>query len=229
MRRIIGFIGLVLLFTNCVTLFHSARVLEPGEYEVGASLGYSELFTKSKSVSWSYQFFSYSHEPNASKIFTLTSRVGWGNGFVSGVSYGLCYADAFISKSLIRESNSYPSMSIVFDAYYFFGAVYTERGIYLSSEIYKSQVANYYNFNPTVRARAGFVDWTDSGWPTSSQSSGERFEINLFYGNEMHNMGESWFMPYLSVGLESKPLLDKKSFESIIYSIDFGLSVFFRS
>ena len=142
MRRIYGLIGLVLIFTNCVTLFHSARVLEPNQFEVGASLGYSESFTKSKTVSWPYQLFSYSHEPNGSKIFTLTSRVGWGKGFVSGISFGFCYADAFIAKSLIRESNSRPSVSVAFDAYYFFGAFYTERGIYLSSEIYKSSVAN---------------------------------------------------------------------------------------
>lgn len=226
MRRIYGLIGLVLLFTNCVTLFHSARVLEPNQFEMGTSLGYSELFAYVNPNASRY-FYGFDLNPNASKIITFYSRVGIGKGFNLGASFGLPYTDISLTKEILKEKGANPSLSITGDAYLYLGIPYAEDGYFLSLNAFKSNYRDYFNFNPSLRLRIGAVNWSSFSFSEGDSYHGKKYKAGILYGNEFITKKNLRLMPYISFEFS----YGEFTWVDVSHngSIDFGLSVFYRS
>jgi len=219
MRRIIGFFGLVLIFTNCVTLFHSARVLEPGEYETGfnCNLGTTFADTPEKTMI-----------PFTSPFFSFFGRQGLSFGFNTGGVIGFPHGNLFITKSLIKESNKIPSVSITAEINGIYTLIHNEFGIFASIDLHK-QISSIW-FNPSLRFRFGIRNGEDWGWPSLEGNNAEDisiFESNIFISNEFHGMlSEDILMPYFSITFPSNESF--KINDPLVYEVDFGITFFLR-
>ena len=194
MRRIIGFFGLVLIFTNCVTLFHSARVLEPGEYETGGS------FTLTGSVAQD------GASQTNSMVFTtppiaLFVRSGWENGVNTGAYLGLPFVDFFVTKKIFKESESNPSYAVTGDVSFTTLLLFNEFAVHASLDIFKSNFRDDPKINPFLKIRGGYRSWGVVNLFDGGGNYGSAPTLEIIFGSESQIKSSSYMIT--SIGIET--------------------------
>ena len=230
MRRIIGFFGLVLIFTNCVTLFHSARVLEPNQYELGMNLNSSAAAVKDyndddiKLISSIYSFGTYSIHPFSTPFLDFFFRQGWGKGFNTGFYIGFPYIDLFCIEEIIKEQVNFPSISVGLDIDALFAMYYGEAGIYASLNTYKSNIFNNSYVNLSTRIQFGKDTLYSVNVLEGKETRRSNYYFNLMLENEIKVFRNSYIMPYLGGGVCWKEIGKNPVFE-----LNLGIAFFHRS
>ncbi|MDD3802987.1 MAG: hypothetical protein PHW02_01200 [bacterium] len=185
MRRIYGLIGLVLIFTNCVTLFHSARVLEPGEYETGGSFTLGGMATQDyEGLMGNERLFIEYRAPSTPPI-GLFVRNGWSNGLNTGAYLGLAFIDFFVTKRVIAERNNVPSVALTADFSINSVIFHNEYCAATSLDLFKSKIDDNKNVNPFLKIRGGYKIWSMADILSGSTYSGSLPVVGLIIGNEM--------------------------------------------
>ncbi|MGE3062483.1 MAG: hypothetical protein AB7T10_02485 [bacterium] len=199
MRRIIGFIGLVLLFTNCVTLFHSARVLEPGETETGGSFTLAGMSTQDyENILGNERNFIEFRAPSTPPI-GLFVRNGWRDGLNTGAYLGLPFIDFFVTKRIVAESGKLPSVAITTDFSITWVLIHGEYAAGASLDLFKSRYEGNDNINPFLRIRGGYKLWSTADIMSGYSYSGHLPVVGLTIGNEMKVTETSFIIAAASV------------------------------
>jgi hypothetical protein len=218
MRRIIGFFGLVLIFTNCVTLFHSARVLEPGEFETGGSFTLAGMATQEYADYYKKSYIEYT--PLTTPPIGLFIRNGWNNGVNTGAYLGLPFIDFFVTKLISRESENHPSTALTVDFSLTSLLFYNEYAAAASLDLFKSRYDNNDNINPFIKIRAGFKAWNSADILSGSTYSGTLQVLGLVIGNEMKITATS----YMIVSASFEGMYGGKSWGEGPYSFELNLN-----
>ncbi|MGE3062489.1 MAG: hypothetical protein AB7T10_02515 [bacterium] len=222
MRRIIGFIGLVLLFTNCVTLFHSARVLEPGETETGGSFVLSGTVAQESGNIMSGQI---EQMVITTPPIALYARRGWGNGINTGAYLGFLFADFFATKQIFKESGSIPSCALTGDVGLTSVLFFNNLSIGASLDFFKSNYSGKTKANPSLKIRGAYNAWQSYNMLEGNSSTGRYGSLAIIIGNETMLKQSSFIATSLGLEVSYREI----GWASGPFSVELNLSLsFFR-
>jgi hypothetical protein len=206
-----------------VTLFHSARVLEPGEYETGGSFVFAGSVAQDAENTYFNQL-----EPMilTTPPVALFVRSGWENGINTGAYLGLPFVDFFVTKQILEESEDRASYAITGDISFTSLLLYNDFALHASVDIFKSNYNDNGRINPFIKLIGGYKSWSTIDLFDGYGNSGSVPSLGITIGNESQVKSSSYMI--VSVGIET--IYGNVSWADgpISVEISFNISLFMR-
>jgi hypothetical protein len=207
-----------------VTLFHSARVLEPGEYDYGANadIGISN-FVLNDNLALTM--------PISTPPFSFFGKWGFQYGTNLGAYIGLPYVGISLQERIISESKYIPSVSMTFEFCAVYFLFHREYDYFLSVDLFKNQIIKNPYLNPSMRLRFGrrFIETANVADAFYFYLEDENcVEASLILGNEIGTFDGLNFFPYCAVSLPYFGQFPIQDYNKLI-EVDLGITFFFKN
>ncbi len=218
--KVLSFIFIILIFCNCVTLYHSSHILKPWSFEAGlnGNLAATGIYYRTDNIN------DFGGMVITTPPFSLFIRNGFPGGINTGISLGVISADIFITKLLKEETESSPQISITLDSYGVLSYC-GEYGASLSINAFKHNYRENKNFNPSLTIRCGFANWEAL---LDYHYRGRVFNADFILGNEIHIRKNSYIMPYFGIGFFCGDLECFHGSANVSLELNLGITIFTR-